>query len=204
MANINWKNTQQFSSRSYRCSHCGKSLASEKGYMAERNDGDGRVHKEYVCICHFCKKPTYIDKNGRQYPGVAFGNSVDGIEDESVKSLYEEARSCASVNAFTAAAMACRKILMNIAVAKGAKENLNFVKYVQFLADNNFVPPDGKEWVEHIKDKGNEANHKIEIVSKEDSEELLYFTEMLLTFIYAVPARFKKSTTKEEDKSVNS
>jgi len=93
---------------------------------------------------------------------------------------------------------------MNIAVAKGAKENLNFVKYVQFLADNNFVPPDGKEWVEHIKNKGNEANHKIEIVSKEDSEELLYFTEMLLTFIYAVPARFKKSTTKDEDKSVNS
>ena len=130
----------------------------------------------------------------KQYPGVAFGNSIEGIDDASVKSLYEEARSCASVNAFTAAAMACRKILMNLAVAKGAKENLKFVQYVQFLSENNFVPPDGKEWVKHIKDKGNDANHKIEIVSKEDGEGLLYFTEMLLTFIYAVPARFKKAT----------
>ena len=88
---------------------------------------------------------------------------------------------------------------MNLAVAKGAKENLKFVQYVQFLSTNNFVPPDGKDWVVHIKDKGNDANHNIEIVSKEDSEELLYFTEMLLTFIYAVPARFKKVARNKDE-----
>lgn len=201
MANINWKNTQSFGSQSYQCSHCGKELASEKGYVAERHEPHrGQPYNEYICICHFCKKPTYLDKDGKQYPGVAFGDAVDGINDESVNSLYEEARDCASVNAYTATAMACRKILMNIAVAKGAKENLKFVQYVQYLADNNFVPPDGKDWVEHIKNKGNDANHKIEIVSKEDAEELLYFTEMLLTFIYAVPARFKKKQNDETPK----
>jgi len=193
MANINWENTKIFISQNYQCSHCGKELASEKGYVASRQEPH-KTHTdiEYICICHFCKKPTYIDMDRKQYPGVAFGNAVDGINDKSVEDLYEEARDCASVNAFTATAMACRKILMNIAVAKGAKENLKFVQYVQFLADNKFVPPDGKEWVEHIKNKGNDANHKIEIVPREDSEELLYFTEMLLTFIYAIPARFKK------------
>ena len=200
MAKIEWKNTQNFTSQDYQCSHCGKELASEKGYTATRQEPH-KTHSdpEYICICHFCKKPTYIDMFGKQYPGVAFGNAVEGIDDDSVKSLYEEARSSASVNAFTAVAMACRKILMNISVAKGAKDGLKFVQYVQYLADNNFVPPDGKDWVKHIKDKGNDANHKIEIVSKEDGEELLYFTEMLLTFIYAVPSRFKKS--KEEKAS---
>lgn len=194
MASIDWKSTQTFGSQSYQCSHCGKPLASEKGYVGTRQEPN-RTHSdtEYICICHFCKKPTYIDMFKKQYPGVSFGNSVEGIEDESVKALYEEARSCASVNAYTAGAMACRKILMNIAVAKGAKENLKFVQYVQWLVDNGYVPPDGKDWVEHIKDKGNDANHKIEIVVKADAEELLYFTEMLLTFIYAVPARFKKT-----------
>jgi len=193
MAKIDWQNTQSFSSQNYQCSHCGKELASEKGYTAQRQEEHrNRADTEYICICHFCKKPTYIDMDKKQYPGVAFGNAVDGIDDESVNNLYEEARNCASVNAYTATAMACRKILMNIAVAKGAKENLKFVQYVQYLADNSYVPPDGKDWVEHIKNKGNDANHKIEIVSKEDAEELLYFMEMLLTFIYAVPARFKK------------
>ncbi|HRH23602.1 MAG TPA: DUF4145 domain-containing protein [Candidatus Magasanikbacteria bacterium] len=193
MANIEWHNQQSFSSQNYQCSHCGNKLTSEKGFFGRREEASlGRPVMEYICICHFCKKPTYIDMDKKQYPGIAFGNTVDGIDDESVESLYEEARNCASVNAFTSSAMACRKILMNIAVAKGADENLKFVQYVQFLADNNFVPPDGKGWVDHIKDKGNEANHRIEIVSKENAEELLYFTEMLLTFIYAVPARFKK------------
>jgi len=192
MDKIDWQHRQDIGSHSYRCSHCGKPLASDKGYTGVRQTPQGNK-QEYICICHFCHKPTYLDIAGKQYPGVAFGNAIDGIDDASVKALYEEARSSASVNAFTAAAMACRKILMNIAVSKGAKENLKFVQYVKFLSDNNFVPPDGKAWVEHIKNKGNDANHKIEIVSKEDGEELLYFTEMLLTFIYAVPARFKKS-----------
>lgn len=191
MAEIDWKNKQDIGSHSYQCSHCGKPLATDKGYTGARRVSL-TIYKEYICICHFCNKPTYIDMNGKQYPGVAFGNSIDGINDVSVKSLYEEARNCASVNAFTAAAMACRKILMNIAVVKGAKENLTFTQYIQFLAENNYIPPDGKGWVDHIKKGGNDANHKIEIVSKENSEELLYFTEMLLTFIYAVPARFKK------------
>ncbi len=200
MEKIDWQHRQDIGSHSYQCSHCGKPLASDKGYSGVRQTPFGNK-TEYICVCHFCHKPTYIDMDGKQYPGVAFGNSIDGIDDPSVKSLYEEARNCASVNAFTASAMACRKILMNIAVAKGAKENLKFVQYVQFLANNNFVPPDGKEWVAHIKDKGNDANHKIEIVSKEDGEELLYFTEMLLTFIYAVPARFKKATKGKDEVS---
>lgn len=197
MDNIDWQHRQDIGSHSYQCSHCGKPLASDKGYTGIRQTSQGN-RQEYICICHFCHKPTYLDIADKQYPGVAFGNSIDGIDDVSVKALYEEARSCASVNAFTAAAMACRKILMNLAVAKGAKENLKFVQYVKFLSDNNFVPPDGKEWVEHIKDKGNDANHKIEIVSKEDGEELLYFTEMLLTFIYAVPARFKRAIKNQD------
>lgn len=191
MAQIDWQQKGSIGSHKYRCGYCGEPLSSDKGYSGHRNIS-GHVLSEHICICHSCNKPTYLDYEGHQYPGVPFGNTVSGIDVAEVALLYEEARNCASVNAYTASAMACRKILMSVAVAKGAKENLKFVQYVQYLADNNFVPPDGKEWVDHIKDKGNDANHKIEIVSKEDAEELLYFTEMLLTFIYAVPARFKK------------
>ena len=42
---------------------------------------------------------------------------------------------------------------MNIAVAKGAPEGLSFIKYVEYLSENNYVPPDGKEWVDHIRKK---------------------------------------------------
>jgi hypothetical protein len=76
---------------------------------------------------------------------------------------------------------------MHIAVSKGAKEGESSVAYAQYLADNNYVPPDAKEWVDHIRKKGNEANHEIALMSKADAEELLSFIEMLLKVNLRVP-----------------
>lgn len=67
---------------------------------------------------------------------------------------------------------------------------------MNFLADNNYIPPDGKSWVDHIREKANEANHEIKIMNVDESKDLLDFTEMLLRFIYEFPNRL--SPTKEE------
>ncbi|MBK9304696.1 MAG: DUF4145 domain-containing protein [bacterium] len=66
------------------------------------------------------------------------------------------------------------------------------MEYVQFLADNNYVPPDAKGWVDHIRKKGNEANHEITVMIREDAEDLLSFIEMLLKVIYEFPATIRK------------
>lgn len=76
---------------------------------------------------------------------------------------------------------------MNIGVAQGAKEGDTFIKYVEFLAKEGYVPPNGKAWVDHIRKKGNEANHEIVLMSKTDADELVLFIEMLLKFIYEFP-----------------
>lgn len=77
---------------------------------------------------------------------------------------------------------------MHIAVAKGAPAGDDFIKYVEYLADNHFIPPDAKQWVDHIRKKGNEANHQINIMSQNEAEELIIFCEMLLKLIYEFPA----------------
>ena len=46
---------------------------------------------------------------------------VDRISSKKVKALYEEARDCIKVNAYTATILCCRKLLMNIAVVQGAE-----------------------------------------------------------------------------------
>ena len=38
--------------------------------------------------------------------------------------------------------------------------------------------------VDHIRKKGNEANHEIKLMTQADAEELIAFTEMLLKFFY--------------------
>src|SRR5258707_8523613 len=147
------------------------------------------------CICHFCHKPTFIDERRKQFPGSPIGRPVEFISDGSTSSLYEEARQAAGANAYTAAILACRKILMHIAVSKGAKENQDFVDYVKYLGDNHYFPPDAKEWVDQIRKRGNEANHEIVIMSKDEAEVLLGFVEMLLKVIFEYPALAKQKAT---------
>jgi len=129
-----------------------------------------------------------------QSPGVPFGETVGNLP-AGVKELYDEARACTGINAHTAAVLACRKILMHVAVEKKAKEGESFIEYVNYLVSKGYVPPDGQGWVDHIRKKSNEANHEIKIMESETAQELVVFVEMLLRFIYDLPARVPKPKT---------
>jgi hypothetical protein len=77
---------------------------------------------------------------------------------------------------------------MNIGVQEGAEEGKPFVHYIDYLAGKGFIPPNGRAWVDHIRQKGNEATHEIALMTSVDASELITFTEMLLKFIYEFPA----------------
>lgn len=186
---IQWHATQNLESHKYKCGYCGQLLASEKGWFAN-NSKDGS--KFFIYVCHHCDKPTFFDSFWNQTPGVIFGNDVADISDEQVKNLYEEARKCTNNDAFTAAVLCCRKLLMHISVAKGAEPGKKFIEYVEFLANQNYIPPDAKGWVDCIREKGNEANHEIIIMGREEAIDLISFSEMLLKLIYEFPANIKK------------
>ena len=125
---------------------------------------------------------------GKQTPRNSAGNDVENLPVD-IATLYNEARQSVSVNAFTAAVLACRKLLMNIAVNHGAKEGDTFASYIEYLAKAGFVPPNGRGWVDHIRSKGNEATHEIRLMSSEEALELISFSEMLLKFVYEFPSK---------------
>jgi len=178
-----WHNVSEIDVRQYRCGYCDKEVTSNRGYFA-----GGIMEGIWLCpLGH----PTFFDRLGNQYPSPVFGRSVASIPSGQVNDLYEEARRCMSVRAYTSAVLACRKLLMNIAVDKGAPPGKSFMEYVDYLSINNYVPPDGKEWVDHIREKGNDATHEILLMCKEDAEDLIEFTEMLLKLVYEFPARVK-------------
>jgi len=184
---LSWNGLGNLAARSYTCGYCGTPIASEKGWHATRR-GLNNIGA-YIYVCHKCSRPTLIDEtDGSQTPGVVFGSEVSGIPEKEIHDLYNEARKCTGASAYTAAILCCRKLLMHIAVSKGADDNKSFAYYVGYLADNHFVPPDAKGWVDHIRKKGNEANHEISIMQQDDAEELLSFLEMLLKVIYEFPS----------------
>lgn len=177
---MSWSGLQSLPSKSFTCGHCGNLIASVSGYA-----GGGVAYTIY--ICPHCKEPTYFHGTKR-IPGVAPGEEVKDVPTE-IAVLYREARSCVAAGANTAAVLLARKLLMNIAVAQQAPIGKKFIEYVEYLASNGYVPPNGKGWVDHIRTKGNEAAHEIHLMAPEDAEELIVFIEMLLKFIYEFPNR---------------
>lgn len=181
-----WHPIEQLPARNYTCGHtgCGREVGSEKGWFHQttKNERDA-----YIYICPVCQSPTFFPDTS-QIPGVSIGDAIGHLPEE-IAHLYGEIRMATSQEAFTAAVLACRKLLMHIAVEKGAPENSSFVDYVNYLADNHYAPPNSAAWVDKIRQKGNEANHEITIIGKEDALEIITFLEMLLKFIYEFPAK---------------
>lgn len=186
-----WANLERIGPYSYICGHCGRSVSSREGYKTA--DGYSVNHgNPCLFICPGCNSPTFFfgTNFSRQIPAPLIGNPVASLP-ELIESAYREARECSKVEAYTACVLVCRKLLMHIAVAQGADEGESFLHYVEFLADQGYVPPHGKAWVDHIRKKGNEANHEIVLMGKEDATDLITFSEMLLKFIYEFPSRIQ-------------
>lgn len=173
------------------CGYCGTDTTPSRGWNTNSVNG----HAGFVLLCSYCNKPSFIEAHNlnviQTTPSATLGDEIVGLPDD-VQVLYNEARKCTSINAYTSAVLACRKILMHVAVEKGAKEGKNFIEYVDFLAQNGYIPPDGKEWVDHIRSKANEANHEITIMGLPEADDLISFTEMLLRLVYEFKHRLNK------------
>ena len=188
-----WYYSMELPSKNFVCGYCDKDINSYKGYYlasggSSHYDGNG-----FIYICHHCNKPTYINYK-EQVPGAKYGESFDReiFDDELVYILYEEARNCMKANSYTSVGMCCRKLLMHIAVSCGAKEGKSFKEYVEYLDENNYIPTNCKEWVDIIRTKGNEANHEIIILDKNDAKQLISFTQMIISVIYKMKYEAKK------------
>lgn len=182
---LNWQKIDSPTTRSYFCHFCGHKVASDKGWFATTRISNRLA---YIFVCPSCKRPTFFDDDGKQVPAPRIGNAVKGITDKEVEALYNEARDCTMVGANTAAVLLSRKLLMNIAVHHGAQPGKTFIEYIDYLADNGFVPPNGRVWVDQIRKKGNEATHEIPQVTQQDAKQILTFVEMLLKFVYEFPS----------------
>jgi hypothetical protein len=186
----NWVSVGPQGNKSYTCGFCGSKVAPHLGYTAHYSGGNPNF-KLFIYICPNCEKPTFFDLDKKQTPSIRIGNDVQGITDSGVAALYNQARDCTSLGAYTAATLLCRKILMNLAVQHGDAPGKSFVEYIDYLDTKGYVPPNGKAWVDRIRSKGNEATHEIRLIEESESFQVLKFTEMLLKFSYEFPSMLK-------------
>ena len=200
--NDEWFSTGQLPAKSYTCGHCGHRVAPAEGFHAfvrgstsaqQRSNALGLSNtpqlRATAHICSSCGLPTVFDRNGgSQTPGPLVGADIAALPND-VSALYSEARKALAGGAPSAAVMVCRKILMHVAVEKGADENKRFVEYVDYLSTKGWVPPvSGGEVLKFIKNQGNDENHRIQTSTSENAEALIKLMERFLGWVYEVPA----------------
>lgn len=165
---------------SYVCGHCGHSVSGAViGYIGRKEGG----HLLRWLQCSSCHDASVMSDSGEYFPGVEYGPDIEGLPND-VADAYKEARRCMSVNAFTAAELLCRKILMHVAVDKGAKEGDTFAGYIRYLEEDGYVTPPMKHWVDLIKKHGNDATHKLPQSDQERAKGTIQFAAQLLRSVY--------------------
>ena len=163
---------------SYTCGHCKTKVSGMVLASAPNSTGPTRW-----LMCPNCHDGSVLTNKGTIQPNVPFGPDIQGVPDDTYKA-YNEARSCFSVNGFTACELICRKILMHVAVDKQAQPGDSFEKYINYLENQGYITPPMKRWVDLIRKHGNESTHELPNPDKVRAEGTLMFTAELLRLIY--------------------
>jgi hypothetical protein len=177
----------------FRCGYCGTQVS---GAVVARYLPHGAFDVRWV-QCPTCANGSIVDPDDRVHPSVRFGPNVIGLPAD-VSAAYDEARDSMSVNAFTACELVCRKILMHIAVEKGANEGESFVSYINYLEAQGYVTPPMKGWVDQIRTIGNAAAHELSPPQRVRAESVIMFTAELLRLVYEMDALTQKYTAQEQ------
>ena len=171
------------------CGFCGHAAATQLAYYPKFKGTDNKGHGEVISIriCGNCQRPTYFEDGQPNSPSTRLGEDIAHLPTD-VRALYDETRDATAAGAYTAAVLTCRKLLMHIAVEKGAEEGVRFIEYVEYLVNNHYAPKGSEGWVDYIRTRGNEATHEIEIMAQDDAAAIITLTAQLLRNIYELPA----------------
>ena len=168
------------------CAYCNRHVSAAV-LVRTRSDIRDSADPEVIWVrCTNCGHGSVLSSLG-QVPGARPGADLAGLPD-NIRRAYDEARSTASVGAWTATEMVCRKILMHVAVDKGADAGKTFASYLTYLQDMGYVSPVMAGWVDLIRKHGNEAVHDLPEVTAERGRSTLIFTEQLLRTTYEMDA----------------
>lgn len=166
------------------CPHCTTKVSA--AVLARTSD----PFPIYWIRCVDCGKGIVMNADVVSPPMLP-GDTVDGLP-EDIADAYTEARKCTGAGAHTASEIMCRKILMHVAVDKGADTGKSFAEYLTYLENEGYLTPPMKPWVDAIRKHGNIATHEIPATSKERALGTLTFTTQLLRLVYEMAHRVQQ------------
>lgn len=127
---------------------------------------------------------------------------------ENIKSVFEEGATCLAVGCFNAAGTMfrlCVDMATSSLLPEEETEGLNHRTRrdlglrLPWLFDNGLLPKELKDLSDCIKDDGNDGAHA-GTLRQPEAEDLLDFTDALLTRLYSEPARIVLAKVRREER----
>lgn len=146
-------------------------------------------------LCPACGTGAVVDRFGRVSPGQMEFPTPDGTPESEAK-IWEETRTCLSVEAYNAVAMLCRKLLLHLVFTHERSEDssatprkMTFAQAVQYLLDNGVITAANKPLATDIQNIGNRANHELPDITEEEARKIALFTHYLFLSVYEMPKK---------------
>ena len=173
----------------YACGACGQTTNGR--VVAEmKRQGDGKTLLWCFCSCPREEPAIVFEQEGKavlQIPEAREFKSDDGWPPE-LGQLFDEGAKAFAAGAYTAAAMVVRKVLMVCACQEGATDGEPFAKYVDHITTNVLSYPKAKDAIDKIRTIGNDANHAVRFVTREDAHRALSIVTYMLNAMYSLPS----------------
>ena len=167
----------------YTCGHCERSV----GGLVIAGIGELRI---LWLLCPSCGHGS-VQHGNTILPSLLLVPQVEGLPSD-ICQVYDEARKSFAVEAYTGCELLCRKILMSVAVNRGAAEDKRFEHYVDYLKDKGHITASLKDMADIIRKNGNQSAHKIGQPDPKRAEYTLKFTAQVLRSIYEIEDQFSK------------
>lgn len=117
-----------------------------------------------------------------------------------IRTDYEEALKCLSINAYRASCAMFRRALQASLLQLGADPKLDLIKQIEALA---VLPSDVKDWAHQIRIFGNWGAHpdrdNLKDVGSNDVSEAHDFLSKFLLYMFIMPAKVKLSRERREN-----
>ncbi len=195
MSDFEWTSRDNCSpTQSYLCPYCNQVVAGLKKHVIVFHGSGPSLYAAtfesdayYVLKCPACDKPSIYNVHNKTTSPA--GKALENVAHlpEAIEKAYEEVRRAIGAQCYTSAVVYARTVIAHIAVDLGADDNLSFVKYVEYLSENGYTPPNARDWIDKIRLMGNEATHDLVFWDKDAAETIGKFLMYLLIFIYELP-----------------
>jgi len=155
-------------------------------------DVDSGAIKYQIFRCPECHMPITIGIDGEIIPPprtLPFEN-IKHLPD-MIEKLFCECRKCFSLDCYCSAILVTRTIIMHIATNLGAKPNLKFVQYIDYLENQGYISKHNRTWVDKIRDLGNHYVHELDEATEAEAELAITFIMQLLRNVYELPQMAK-------------